>query len=208
MVKSNNLVYLLDSKIYINLTNLCTNDCIFCIRGLKDDVVGSNMWLESENISADDVIKQLKEVEQLIPSGVTFCGYGEPTIKIDVLKAVAKYIKENYPNTKIRVNTNGHGCAIHKRNILEELVGIVDEFSISLNGENETLYKELSQPKIENAYNSMKEFATNAVKLGFKTTLSVVTGYKDYAVDIEKCEQFAKEIGANFRNREWLNNGY
>jgi len=208
MVKSNNLVYLLDSKIYINLTNLCTNDCKFCIRGIKDDVVGSNMWLESENITANDVIEQLKAVESLIPSGVTFCGYGEPTIKIDILKEVAKYVKENYPNTKIRINTNGHGNAIHKRNILEELVGIVDEFSISLNGENEHLYKELSQPKIESAYNSMKEFATNAVKLGFKTTLSVVTGYKDYVVDVEKCEQFAKEIGAAFRNREWLDNGY
>ena len=207
MVK-NNLVYLLDSKIYINLTNLCTNDCIFCIRGIKDDVVGSNMWLESENITPDDVIAQLFEVKHFIPSGVTFCGYGEPTIKIEVLKEVAKYIKENYPQTNVRVNTNGHGNAIHKRNILEELVGIVDEFSISLNGENEDLYKELSQPKINNAYQAMKDFAINEIKLGFKVTLSVVTGYKDYDIDVEKCEKFAKEIGANFRNREWLDNGY
>lgn len=203
-----NLVYLLDSKIYINLTNLCTNDCIFCIRRLKDDVVGSNMWLENEKISASDVIDQLKNYENLLSSGVTFCGYGEPTVKIDVLKEVASFIKKNYPDTKIRVNTNGHANAIHKRNVLEELVGIIDEFSISLNAECEDLYKELSQPKIENAYGAVKDFAINAVNLGFKTTLSVVTGYKNYDVDVKKCEQFAKEIGANFRNREWLDNGY
>ena len=94
MMVKNNLVYLLDSKIYVNLTNLCTNDCKFCIRGLKDDVVGAHMWLETENITAQDVIAQLKNFEDKIHSGVTFCGYGEPTIKIDVLKEVAKYIKE------------------------------------------------------------------------------------------------------------------
>ncbi len=204
----NNLVYLLENKIYINLTNLCTNDCIFCIRGLKDDVAGSNMWLSTENITANDVIEQLKKVQDKIPTGVTFCGYGEPTIKIDLLKEVAKCIKENYPNTKIRVNTNGHANAIHKRNVIDELKGLVDEFSISLNGETEELYNELSQPKIKNAYEEMKSFASCAVKAGIKTTLSVVTGYKNYDVNVKECEKIAKEIGASFRNREWLDNGY
>ncbi len=207
-MEENNLVYLLDNKIYINLTNLCTNDCIFCIRGLKDDVVGSNMWLTTENIFAQDVINQLKKVEDKISSGVTFCGYGEPTIKIDLLLEVSKFIKETYPNTKIRVNTNGHGNAIHKRNIVDEMKGLVDEVSISLNGETEKLYNELSQPKIANAYGEMKAFAKLAVEAGIKTTLSVVTGYKDYNVDVLECEKIAKNIGANFRNREWLNNGY
>ena len=54
----------------------------------------------------------------------------------------------------------------------------------------------------------MKDFIAQCVKEGIETTATIVTGYKDYAIDVEKCEQFAKEIGANFRNREWLNNGY
>lgn len=204
----NNLVYLLDNKIYINLTNMCTNNCIFCIRGLKDDVVGSNMWLSTEDISAQDVIKQLTKFEDKIDSGVTFCGYGEPTIKIEVLKDVAAFVKKHYPNTKIRVNTNGHGNYIHKRNIIEELKGLVDEFSISLNAENKELYNKLSQPKIKNAYEEMKTFAKLASNAGIKTTLSVVTGYKNYKIDTKACEEIAKSIGANFRNREWLDNGY
>ncbi len=207
MVESN-LVYLLENKIYINLTNLCTNDCIFCIRDIKEDVAGSNMHLASENITAQDVIEQFKDVEDKIPSGVTFCGYGEPTIKLDVLKEVARYVKEHYPNTKIRVNTNGHGNIIHKRKITDELKGLVDEFSISLNAENETRYNELSQPKIPNAYAAMKEFACDSVNAGFKTTLSVVSGYKNYDIDLKSCEEIAEKIGASFRNREWLDNGY
>ncbi len=42
-----NLVYLLDGKVYINLTNSCTNNCVFCIRDIKDDVVGANLFLNT-----------------------------------------------------------------------------------------------------------------------------------------------------------------
>ena len=166
------------------------------------------MRLKNENISAKDVIDQLERVSDKIEKGITFCGYGEPTIKFDLIKEVSKYIKEHYPTAKIRVNTNGHGNFINKRNIVEDLKGLVDEFSISLNAQDEKLYNELSQPKINNAYEEMKKFATDSVKAGIKTTLSVVTGYKNYKVDINECEEIAHKIGANFRNREWIENGY
>ena len=41
-----NLAYILEDKIYINLTNLCTNACVFCIKNLKDDVVGKDLFLK------------------------------------------------------------------------------------------------------------------------------------------------------------------
>ena len=207
-MSDNNLVYILDGKIYINLTNMCTNDCIFCLRRDKDDVCGQDMWLKSEKITSDDVIEQLNKYEDKIVKGVTFCGYGEPTMKFEVLKQVAEYIKHNYPDTFIKVNTNGHGNVINKKDILPELKGLVDEFSISLNAQNSDLYKELSQPKIDNAYEAMKDFAKSAYDNGFKTTLSVVSGYKDYDVDLALCEKIAKDLHASFRNREWIENGY
>ena len=187
---------------------MCTNDCIFCLRRDKDDVCGQDMWLKSEKITSDDVIEQLNKYEDKIAKGVTFCGYGEPTMKFEVLKQVAEYIKHNYPDTFIKVNTNGHGNVINKKDILPELKGLVDEFSISLNAQNSDLYKELSQPKIDNAYESMKDFAKKAYENGFKTTLSVVSGYKDYDVDLALCEKIAKDLHASFRNREWIENGY
>lgn len=207
-MSDNNLVYILDGKIYINLTNMCTNNCIFCIRQQKDDVVGTNMWLESENITALDVINQLKQHIDIIGKGVTFCGYGEPTMKFEILKEVAQYIKSNYPNTYIKVNTNGHGNIINKKDILPELKGLVDEFSISLNAQNEELYNILSQPKVKNAYEEMKKFAKESSVLGFKTTLSVVSKFEDYDVNLNNCEYIAKTLGAEFRNREFIPNGY
>lgn len=207
-MSDDNLVYILENKVYINLTNSCTNDCKFCIRGLKDDVVGAEMWLKSERFETQDVIEQLEKHSDKITNGLTFCGYGEPTIKLEILKEVAKFVRENYPDTYIKINTNGHGNAINKRDILPELKGLVDELSISLNAQNQALYDELCLPKVLNAFDEMIEFSKKSVKNGFKTTMSIVSGYKNYPIDVEKCEAIANEIGADFRNREWLENGY
>ena len=154
---ANILVYLLDGKIYINLTNRCTNDCIFCLRKDKDDVVGQRLWLDNEDSTSEDVIEQFNKIYTSTPSNeVIFCGYGEPMMKLDVLKEVAQYIKTKCPNTKIRINTNGHANFVYKKNVVPELKGLIDEFSVSLNGATKEEYNELSQPKFEEAYEEVK----------------------------------------------------
>ncbi len=203
-----NLVYLLDGKVYINLTNSCTNNCVFCIRDIKDDVVGANLFLSSENVKAEDVIAQLEKIHEKLSSEIIFCGYGEPMLKLDIIKEVAKYIKEKYPNTVIRINTNGQANLVYKRNVLPELKGLIDKFSISLNGENEEVYNRISLPKIEGAYTAVKDFIKEAVKEGFDTTATIVTGYKNYNVDMQKCIEITKDLGAKFRERPWIENGY
>ncbi len=203
-----NLVYLLDGKIYINLTNSCTNDCIFCIRSIKDDVVGANLFLNTENVSAKDVIKQLEAMKDKLSSEIIFCGYGEPMLKLDVLKEVAKYIKENYPNIKLRVNTNGHANYVYKRNVVPELKGLIDEFSVSLNGENEQEYNELSKPNFEGAYEEVKNFIKACASTDIIVTATVVEGFKGRHLNLKKCEQIANSLGAKFRVREWIENGY
>ena len=212
---ANILVYLLDGKIYINLTNRCTNDCIFCLRKDKDDVVGQTLWLDNENSNADDVIKQfeLKRNELLTTHNlpfkeVIFCGYGEPMLKFDVMKQVAKYIKDKYPETKIRVNTNGHANYVYKKNVVPECKGLIDEFSVSLNGSTKEEYDELSQPKFDEAYDEMKNFIKACSDEGISIVASVVEGYKGRHLDLEKCEEIAKSLGAKFRVREWIKNGY
>ena len=203
-----NLVYLLENKIYINLTNSCTNNCVFCIRDIKEDVVGADLFLNNENVKASDVISQLEKLEGGLSSEIVFCGYGEPMLKLDIIKEVAKYIKEKYPKIVLRVNTNGHANLIYKRNVLPELKGLIDKFSVSLNGENEEVYNELSKPNIENAYQGVKDFIAQAVKEGFDTTATIVTGYKNYKVDMPKCIEITHNLGAKFRERPWIENGY
>ena len=210
---SNILVYTLKNKIYINLTNRCTNDCIFCLRKDKDDVCGQKLWLDSEDFGAEDVIEQFNKILQSFAHGgykneVVFCGYGEPLLKLDILKTVAKYIKDNYPQTKIRINTNGHANYVYKRNIAPELKGLIDEISVSLNGSTSAEYDELSQPKFENAYDEVKNFIKCCVESGIHTVASVVDGYKGRRLDILACAKIAKNLGADLRVREWIVNGY
>ena len=230
---SNTLVYTLEGKIYINLTNRCTNDCIFCLRNDKDDVVGQTLWLDDENSTAKDVIEQFEEIchhkmakrssqshyneittshSANVPRNdtneVIFCGYGEPMLKFDVLKEVASYIKKNYPNIKIRVNTNGHANYVYKRNVVPELKGLVDEFSVSLNGATKEEYDKYSQPKFEEAYNEMKNFIKACADENISVVASVVDGYKGEHLNLKKCEQIASNLGAKFRVREWIVNGY
>lgn len=212
---ANILVYLLDGKIYINLTNRCTNDCIFCLRKDKDDVVGQTLWLDNENSTAKDIIKQFElKKNELINvhhspfTEVIFCGYGEPMLKFDVLKQVAEYIKKQYPETKIRVNTNGHANYVYKKNIVPECKGLIDEFSVSLNGATKEEYNELSQPKFDQAYEEVKKFIKACSDENISVVASIVEGYKGKHLNLNKCEKIANELGAKFRVREWIKNGY
>ena len=207
-MSKNNYVYLLEGKIYINLTNLCTNECVFCIRDIKDDVVGADLRLDGEICNVDEVKKQLDEFKPENYHEIVFCGYGEPTLKLDELKEVAKYIKEKYPHIKTRINTNGQANLVHKRNVVPELVGLIDRISVSFNAETEDLYDKISQPKIRGAYSAMQDFIVVCVENGIETTATIVTGYKDYNVDKDKCKQLIETLGAKFRERPWIENGY
>lgn len=207
---SEKLLYFLDDKPYINMTNACTNACVFCLRNQKDDVQGAKLWLDKDNITAKAVIEQIEENKEKVSKNdeIVFCGYGEPLIKINEVLEVSKYLKENFPNIKIRINTNGHANAIHKRNVAPELALYIDSISVSLNAENEENYNKLSNPKIDNAYEEVKRFIRACVEEKIKTTATVVSNIPNYPLDVERCEVVAKSLGAKFRARDFIPNGY
>ncbi len=206
----NKHAYYLGNSMYINVTNLCTNKCVFCIKDATDNVGGVKLVLEDEKFSHQEIIKEIRETLVENTQEIVFCGYGEPLIKLDIVKNVAKFIKENYPDVPIRINSNGHGNLVHKRNIVPELVGLIDKISISLNAENAQLYQELSKScyEDEKAYQAVKDFISECVKNGIDTTATIVTGFENYKIDVEKCQKIAEELGAKFRIREWLPQGY
>ena len=206
------LVYTIDNTdspetVYVNLTNECTNSCIFCLRTQKDDVCGAKMWHDN-NYKLKDVIEQFESYDPT-PKQVVFCGYGEPFLKKDMMKAFALYLKKNYPEIKIRVNTNGHANAIYRTNVAEEFRGLIDEASISLNSDNQEEYNEICRPQIRDAYEEVKKFITACNDAGIKTVASVVTGFDNiHNINVENCKKIAQEHGAEFRNREFIKNGY
>ncbi len=195
------------STVYVNLTNACTNSCVFCLRTQKDDVCGKEMW-HDDKYTLNDIIEQFNNYKDCAKE-VVFCGYGEPFLKKDMMKSFCEYLRKNYPQIKIRVNTNGHANAIYKTNIAEEFKGLIDSVSISLNSDNAEQYNQICKPSIENAFEEMKNFAVSCKKAGMDVNMSVVTGFDDVnKINVEGCERIAASIGAKFRNREFIKNGY
>jgi Predicted Fe-S oxidoreductases len=160
-------------------------------------VKGYWVWTRRDP-SADDIIREITNPE--IYNEIVFCGYGEPTLRMDVIKKVSSYIKSKSPNTKIRVDTNGLYLAFGKKEDLENLRGLVDTFSISLNAPDENTYNEVCRPPYKNAFSLLIEFIKTVKELGFEVITTAVT-YP--GVDIDATEKLALELGTKFRKREW-----
>lgn len=165
------------------------------------------MW-HDDNYTLDDIINQFEKFSPK-PAEVVFCGYGEPFLKKDMMKEFSLYLRKNYPEIKIRVNTNGHANAIYKTNVVDEFKTLLDSVSVSLNASNSEQYNEICKPAINNAYEEVRKFITECAKAGIDVTASVVTDFdKEHLIDKEKCKETALSLGAKFREREFIPNGY
>jgi TatD DNase family protein len=188
------IAYKIRDTLYLNITNRCTNECSFCIRFHSDYVKGHNL-----RISEEPAEEELKEAigNPSLYKEIVFCGYGEPFLRLDIVKNVASWIKQN--NGRVRINTNGHGNIINERNILPELKGIVDSVSISLDAHDEETYNRICKPSFKNAYKEILSFITEAKKFIPDVRITVVTVE---GVDIDKCRQIAEDLGVGFRVRK------
>ena len=188
------IAYKIRDSLYLNITNRCTNSCYFCVRSKTRFVKGHNLRLEDEP-SVVDVLKAIGD-----PKGykeIVFCGYGEPTLRLDAIKAIASELKKQ--GSRIRVVTNGHGDLINKREIVTELIGLIDSFSVSLNADTENVYNDVCKPEFgEASYAAVKEFIKSCVRAG----MDVEVTYLDLPeVDTVKCEGIARSFSAKFRLR-------
>jgi TatD family-associated radical SAM protein len=196
-------VYWLGDNLYLNLTNRCSNNCVFCIRNFRSGVGGFNLKLDEEP-SADKVTSDLEEViNKGSWSEIVFCGFGEPTERMDCLLEVTRWIKRHHGKPLlIRVNTNGHGYVLNRgREVAKELKAAgVDKVSVSLNAADEVAYQELCRPKLDNAYAAVLEFIAKA-----KQELEVeITAVRMPEVDLQKIKAIGEEMGVKLRLRDYI----
>jgi len=197
--KGTDLVYTyqIGESLYVNVTNRCDSDCVFCKRKTTAEVDGYKLKMKkSEEPDAEVYINEIGDPKKY--KEIVFCGYGEPTIRWDVVKKVAKYVKKNGGTT--RMNTNGHGNVINQKDITPEMKSLLDSISVSLNSVDPGQYAKLMRVKPE-MHSEMIDFAKKA-KHYTKVVMSVV-GIDE--VDIEKAKELVtEEIGAEFREREYF----
>lgn len=189
--------YKIGAALYINVTNRCNADCVFCDRKGEAVIKGYNLKMsKSEEPEAAVYIKEIGDPKNY--SEIVFCGYGEPTIRWDVVKVIAEYVKAN--GGKTRMNTDGHGNFINKRDITPELKGLIDSVSISLNSVDPEQYAKLMRVDSK-MHAEMLDFARRA-KEYTRVVLSVV-GMS--VIDTEAAKKFVTdEVGVEFREREYF----
>lgn len=186
-------------SLYVNLTNACTNDCVFCERNKNSGAFGFRLWLEKEPTVAD-VTALLEEKKRSDYDEVVFCGFGEPILRLKELIGIAKYCRERGFST--RVNTNGQGNLIYKRNIAPELASCIDTVSISLNnGTAENYQKTCKSTFGDAAFEGLLSFARDCVVEKIRTVMTVVDVIS--SEEIEQAEKLAKSVGAEFRVRKF-----
>ncbi|MCP3849621.1 MAG: radical SAM protein [Gammaproteobacteria bacterium] len=195
LVSKETLVYTIGNNLYINLTDRCTLACEFCpkIQGSMD-VHEYNLLLSTRHKAAE-YIQKIGDPAQY--EEVVFCGFGEPTLRVKELVEIATYCKKS--GVRVRVNTDGLGNLVNKRNILPELAECVDALSVSMNAQNEEVYDQHCVPAVKGSFESMLEFLRLAPNYISDITATAIDGLE--GVDIDACEAKAQELGVKFRRR-------
>ncbi len=194
------ITYELGKSLYVNITNRCSNACTFCVRKDEPTINGvDDLWLEKEptqeEIREDILKRDLDQYDELV-----FCGYGEPTYRLDEICAIAKDVKKSHA-IPIRLNTNGHGNLIFKKDMTPLLKDAIDVVSISLNAKNKSEYDELCRPVFEDAYDELLEFA----RLAGRYTKVVLTIVDILPIeDQEACRRISQSVGAELRVRSYI----
>lgn len=192
----NNYVYKIGNKLYINLTNRCSNNCDFCIRDGREGMNGTALWIEKEP-SANDVIAALPQ-DLLSYEEVVFCGFGEPTYNLEALVEAGKFLHEKGVTT--RINTNGQANLIHGKDVSAEVCSACDYINVSLNECNAQKYQTHCNSVFgEDAYAALLDFARLCVSHGAKVNFSIVDSIERR--DIDECVELSKKLGIPLRIR-------
>lgn len=198
------ITYEFEGSLYVNFTNQCCNDCVFCLRNNHDDVNGEdNLWLDHEP-SLEEIKDDFGRRDMSKYKWVVFCGYGEPLMRFDVCMETARWLKATYPDVKIRINTNGLANMIEKRDVTPEFDGIIDAVSISLNAPDRERYDQICKSVFgPEAFDGLLDFAKKSKEYVPSVTLSIVD--KDLSQkEIDLCRSIAESCGVNLRIREYI----
>ena len=204
MKKSMCITYIVEDKLYVHITNRCSNRCEFCIRNNGDGAYGSDsLWLEREP-TREEILNSVFSHDLNAFPELVFCGYGEPTYRLEDAVAVAREVKKKYPDIKVRMNTNGHSDLILGRDTAPDYEGAFDIVSISLNTPSAEKYQQICHSVFgEKSFDSLLAFAGRVKDFVPLVQLSAVKETLNFE-EIEECKQIAADLGVTLRLRDYI----
>lgn len=197
------ITYPVKNGIYVNMTNRCPCACTFCLRQNGPGVYGSDpLWLEREP-TVREVCDSLAQWDLNRKDEVVFCGYGEPTERLEDLLEVARFLKANY-TIPIRINTNGLADLIWQRETASMLEGLIDTVSISLNATNAEDYLALTRSKFGiGSYDAMLAYARACARYVPNVVMTVVGEPVTTPEEQELSRRICEGVGAKLRVRPY-----
>ncbi len=195
MQSEQTISYRIGDSLYLNITDRCTLECAFCPKTLGNTQVHEYDLKLNQRPKVNEIISSIDDVKKY--KEIVFCGYGEPTLRLSTLLAVAKWIKDQ--GGRVRVNTDGLANLVNKKNILPQLKGLVDSLSVSMNAQNSKIYDLHCKPQLAGSYYAMLDFLKQAPLYVEDVTATAIDGLA--GVDIKQCEAIADKFGVRFRRR-------
>lgn len=194
------IAYRIRNSLYLNITNRCSNRCSFCAKFSDFTVKGHYLRLEHEP-DFSEVIAAIGDHRDY--TEVVFCGYGEPLLRLDLVKEVATELKKN--GVMVRINTDGQANLVYGRNILPELAGLIDCISVSLNAADAEAYARLcNSPFGGEAWDGIRDFLREA-KIHIPSVVASAVAIP--GIDIDAIRQQADKLGVEFLEREFADVG-
>lgn len=197
------ITYPVKHGIYVNMTNRCPCACTFCLRQNGPGVYGSDpLWLEREP-TVQEVCDDLEKWDLTQYDEIVFCGYGEPTERLEDLLEVAAFVKARH-NIPIRINTNGLADLIWQKPTAPLLKGLIDTVSVSLNATNKEDYLRLTRSKFGiDSYDAMLDFTRECTKYVPHVVMTVVGEPITTPEEQELCRGICAKVGAVLRVRPY-----
>ena len=202
------ITYPLKSGLYVNLTNRCPCACVFCLRQNSPGVFGTDsLWLEREP-TVEEIVESINSRNLADYQEIVFCGYGEPTERLDDLLSVARRVKDARPEMRIRINTNGLSDLINGEPTAAKLKGLVDTLSISLNTPDPEEYLKICRPKFGiGSWQAMLDFAKDSTKFVPDVVMTIVGSPVTTPEVQSKCKAITDELGVRLRIRPYETTG-
>ena len=188
----------------MNMTNRCPCRCTFCIRDMVDSLGDADsLWLKREP-SKEELLTKLAEQDLFAYDEIVFCGYGEPTERLDDLLKVAAHLKEGHPNLPIRINTNGLADLIWHKPTAPMLKGLIDCVSVSLNAMDAEEYLKLTRSKFGiGSFDAMLKFTKECTQYVPHVMMTVVGEPVTTPEEQEICKGICEKVGATLRVRPY-----
>ena len=195
-------VYVLDGNLYLNLTNKCSNACDFCVRNERTSYYGNYLWLTKGEPTAEKVIAAINALGDLSRfKEAVFCGFGEPTYRMAEMVEICDYLHEK--GLSIRLNTNGQGSLVNKRDIVPEFKGKIDLVNVSLNASCYEKYQKICRSQFREAgFDGMIEFAKSCKRNGVPVRFSIVDCIGEE--EVENCKALASSVNIPLYIRDYI----